>query len=242
MHFRFITLLAAATMLAACGDKADIPSGVDPNQPFGRFRFVNAVADSAAAANRVNVRVDGVPLGVSLAYGAAAPATSYLIAYQGARNFLVQQTADTAAHVLDEDVTITADTTQTVYATIEGGSVTTFVTLDDLTLPGADSVKIRLVNLAPSAGNVDVYVTAVGADISTMAPTVADMAPSSASEYLRLKRGTWQVRFTTAGTKTVVRSVNVAPPSGSAPYIRTVVVLDPVPPATALTSAVLTDR
>jgi hypothetical protein len=242
MSLRLITILAAAATLAACGDEADIPSGVDPTEPFGRFRFVNAVADSAAAANRVDVVVDGVPLGVSLAYGAAAPASSYLLAYEGARHFLVQQTSDTAAHVFDGDVTITADTTQTVYATLVGGTPTAVVTLDDLTLPGGDSLKLRVVHLAPSAGNVDVYVTAAGADLTTIEPTVADVAPSEASQYLRLKRGTWQVRFTPTGTKTVALSVNVTAPSGANPFIRTVLALDPVPPATALRSAVLTDR
>lgn len=242
MSFRLITLLAAAATLAACGDEADIPSGVDPEQPYGRFRFVNAVADSATAANRVNVTVDGVPLGVSLAYGAAAPASSYLLAYEGERTFLVQQTTDTAAHVFDGDVTITADTTQTVYATVVGGNVSTVVTLDDLTLPGGDSLKLRVVHLAPVAGNVDVYVTAAGADLSTIDPTITDLAPGEASQYLRLKRGTWQVRFTPTGTKTVALTASVTAPAGSNPYIRTLLALDPVPPATALRSAVLTDR
>ncbi|MDQ3696831.1 MAG: hypothetical protein M3373_02230, partial [Gemmatimonadota bacterium] len=61
------------------------------------------------------------------------------------------------------------------------------------------------------------------------------------SAYLTLGRRTYQVRFTPAGTKTVVLTATVTALAGAAPYIRTVVALDPQV-GTALTSAVLTDR
>lgn len=242
MSLRATTLLLAAIALAACGDAADIPSGVDVTDDFGRIRFVNAVADPTIA-DRVNVNVDGVPLGVNLAYGGVSPTSpNYYPAYEGAREFVVQRTADTTVHVLDEAVTVTADTSHTVYAVLDAGTPTAFVTLDNTTLPAGDSVKLRIVHLASAKGNVDVYVTAPNASLTALTPTLADVAPLSASDYLRLPRATYQVRFTTAGTKTVVLSSTVTAPSGSAPYIRTVVALDPIPPATAATAVVLTDR
>ncbi|MDQ3698158.1 MAG: DUF4397 domain-containing protein [Gemmatimonadota bacterium] len=238
MSLRLTSVLLAAAMLGACGEETDIPSGVDFTDDFGRIRFVNAIDDSANA-DRVDVLVDGVPLGVSLAYGAVTPtgAATYYTAYEGSRQFLVQRTASPAVTVLDEAVTVTADTSQTVYGVLDG----TFVTLDNTVLPAGDSLKLRIVHLAPSAGNVDVYVTVPGASLATIAPTVADVSPRSASAYLTLGRRAYQVRFTPAGTKTVVLTATVTAPAGVAPYIRTVVALDPQV-GTALTSAVLTDR
>ena len=99
---------------------------------------------------------------------------------------------------------------------------------------------MRAVNAATVAGNVDVYVTAPGADILTIPPTFAGLAPRAASAYIERAAGTVQVRFTTAGTKTVVRDVSIAALATGA--IRTVVLLEAAAGGTPLTSAVLTDR
>jgi hypothetical protein len=232
-----LSAVAFATLAAACGERTVGPSGVSPTEAFGRVRFVNAVAN-ATTADRVNVVVDGVSLGVNLAYAGVTP---YNAAYGGNRRFVVTRTADEAVTVLDAPVAITADTSQTVYATLQGTAASAFVTLDNLELPTGSQVKLRAVHLAPSMGNVDVYVTAPNADITSATPQFANVAPRSATGYLTLARGTYQVRFTTAGTKTVQLSATVTPPAGTAPLIRTVVALDPQT-GTALTSAVLTDR
>jgi hypothetical protein len=232
----FVTAFAALT--AACGERDVGPTGVSPTEAFGRVRFVNAVTNAAT----VNVSVDGVPMGVNLAYGSSTTgATVYNPAYGGNRRFLVTRTADPTVTVLDAQVAITADTSQTVYATTQGATVNTFVTLDNLELPTGSQVKLRAVHLAPNMGNVDVYVTAPSADITTATPQFANVAPRSATNYLTLGRATYQVRFTTAGTKTVLLSATVTPPAGTTPIVRTVVALDPVT-GTAPISAVYSDR
>jgi hypothetical protein len=234
---KVVLAAAAVALVAACSEKTVGPTGVSPTEAFGRVRFVNAVAN-ATTADRVNVVVDGVPMGVNLAYSGA---TAYNASYGGNRRFVVTRTADPSVTVLDAPVAITADTTQTVYAALQGTAASAFVTLDNLELPTGSQVKLRAVHLAPSAGNVDVYVTAPNADITTATPQFANVAPRSATSYLTLARATYQVRFTTAGTKTVQVSATVTPPAGTTPFIRTVVALDPQT-GTALTSAVLSDR
>jgi hypothetical protein len=246
MRARFGTALfvmAVAALAVACGERKVGPTGVSPTEAFGRMRFVNAVAN-ATTADRVNVSVDGVPMGVNLGYGTIAGvsvATPYNAVYGGNRRFVVTRTADPTVTVLDAQVAITADTSQTVYATLQGTTASAFVTLDNLELPTGSQVKLRAVHLAPSMGNVDVYVTAPNADITTATPQFANVAPRSATAYLTLARATYQMRFTTAGTKTVLLSATVTPPAGTVPIIRTVVALDPQT-GTALTSAVLSDR
>jgi hypothetical protein len=243
MRFRFGTVLFAtafAMLSAGCGERDVGPTGVSPTEAFGRVRVVNAVANAAGNdTGRINVSLESVPLGVNLQYGAGA--TPYNAAYGGDRRFVVTRTHDPSIMVLDATVPLTVDTSQTVYAVRQGGAASTFVTLDNLVLPTGSQVKLRAVHLAPSAGNVDVYVTAPSADITTATPQFANVAPRSATDYLTLTRATYQVRFTTAGTKTVRVSATVTPPAGTAPLIRTVVALDPQT-GTALTSAVLSDR
>jgi hypothetical protein len=249
MRLRRIALALVA--LAACGTNELGPTGFEPNQPTGRIRFVHAISDPPRA-SAVNVTVDGVPLGVNLVYAgttptttllnpgvAPAPPTLYYPAYAGNRQFAVRRTADTTVRLLDQAVPIAANVDHTVIA-VGSATVTAFVLSDDNTAPAAGNVKLRVVNAATAAGNVDVYVTAPSADILTIPPTVAALAPRTASTYLERPAGTFQVRFTTAGTKTVVRDVSTGALAAGA--IRTVVLLEAAAGLTPLTSALLTDR
>src|SRR5687767_15359777 len=97
MRFRTFALLGAALALPACGTDEVGPTGFEPNQPTGRIRFVHAISGTTP----VNVTVDAVPLGVSIAYAGTAPAapTLYYSAYAGNRQFAVRRTADTSAHL-----------------------------------------------------------------------------------------------------------------------------------------------
>ncbi len=240
MRFRSFALLGAAAALIACGTEEVGPTGYEPTQPTGRFRFVHAVSDTARA-DTVNVTVDGVPAGVNLPYGAAAPAppTLYYPAYIGERQFAVRLTSDTSVHVLDAEVAIAANTDYTVLA-VGSTTVSALVLTDNNAAPAAGNVKVRAVNAATAAGTVDVYVTAPGASITALAPTFAGLAPRAASAYFERAAGAIQVRFTTAGTKTVVRDVSLGTVAAGA--IRTVVLLEAAAGGTPLTSSVLTDR
>jgi hypothetical protein len=240
MRFRFIALVGSAVALAACGTDDLGPAGFEPTQPSGRIRFVHAISDPRASA--VNVTVDGVPLGVNLAYAAPAPAppTLYYPAYAGNRQFAVRRTADTTVRLLDAAVPITANVDHTVIALGATTTISALVLTDDNTAPAAGSVKLRAVNAAPFATNVDVYITAPNASIATIPPTIAGLAPRTASAYIERTAGAFQVRFTTAGTKTVVRDVSIAALAAGA--IRTVVLLEAAAGGPPLTSTVLTDR
>lgn len=244
MRFHLSALASVVLALGACSTDEIGPTGYDPNQPAGRIRFVHAISDPARA-SAVNVTVDGVPLGVSIAYGGTAPAPAtalYYPAYAGNRQFAVRRTADTSVHLLDAAVPVAANVDHTVLA-VGSTTITALVLTDNNTPPAGSNVKVRAVNAttaAAGAASVDVYVTAAGADILTIPPTFAGLARGAASAYIERAAGTVQVRFTTAGTKTVVRDVSIA--SLAAGAIRTVVLLEAAAGGTPLTSAVLTDR
>lgn len=240
MRFRLIALVSAAAALAACGTDDLGPAGFEPTQPAGRIRFLHAISDPPRA-SAINVTVDGVPLGVNLAYAAPAPAppTLYYPAYAGNRQFAVRRTADTTVRLLDQAVPIAENVDHTVIA-VGAATVTALVLTDNNTAPAVGNIKVRAVNAATAAGNVDVYITAQGASIAAIPPTIAALAPRTASAYVERTAGAFQVRFTTAGTKTVVRDISIA--AVAAGGIRTVVLLEAAAGSTPLSSAVLTDR
>lgn len=242
MRFRLLSLALVVAVLAACGTDDVGPTGFEPTQPAGRMRFLHAISDPPRA-SAINVSVEGVPFAAGLAYGGVAPLAppAYYAVYTGNRQIAVRRTADTTVRLLDYTLAVTENVAQTVIA-LGAATVTPFVLTDDNTPPAAGSVRLRTVNAAPFAGNVDVYITAQGASIATIPPTIAGLAPRAASAYIERAAGAVQVRFTTAGTKTVVRDITIAATALSAGSIRTIVLLEAAPGGGPLTSSVLVDR
>lgn len=229
---------AAAAVLTSCSE--DIPTGVDLNGNVGRLRFVNALPDTSKVP--VNVRVAGVPFAVNVAYGGVAPAAAnpYFPVLEGTRDLAVRRTLDTSIKVLDMTVTVESGTDYTVLAIGPTATVTGLVLQDDNSVPAAGQVKLRFVNASPSAPSVDVYITAPAASIATIPPDESGLSFQEASSYFVRPAASYQVRFTTAGTKTVVRDITI--PVLATGAIRTVVLLDRAAGGTPLTSALLTDR
>jgi hypothetical protein len=239
--------VASALLLAACGttDAADplIP------QTFGRVRFVNLITDATKVP--VNAILEGLPFGVNMAYGGTTPSTLpapanaiYSPILTGSRTLVLKRTADTATTVASIPLQIANAADYTVYAT-GGATVAPFITTDTNTTPAAGQVRVRVLHMAPSAPNVDVFVTAVGADLATATPVLTNV-PLRASAYLSVAAGTYQVRVVPAGTAPASRAANVAInlasvalPAGGA---RTIVAADNATGGAPFRFITLTDR
>ena len=63
--------------------------------------------------------------------------------------------------------------------------------------------KLRVFHGAPSAPAVDVYVTAPGTSIADQSPVLSKVPFSAISDYLTIPAGSYDVKVTIAGTKTV---------------------------------------
>lgn len=70
--------------------------------------------------------------------------------------------------------------------------------------PTNGNVQFSVFNAAQNAPSVDLYITAPGADISTLNPNFASVSYSGTSFNLAFAPGTYQIQVTLAGTKTVV--------------------------------------
>jgi hypothetical protein len=244
-----LTLLGS---IAACGT-ADAPTSFAPGGDQGRVRFVNVITDTTRG--RVNAILERLPFGVNLTYTQATPITLpapntalYSPILAGTRSLELVRTASTGTNVATFPLTIAANTDYTVYGTggTGGSAITAFTTTDDNAAPSAGQVRVRVVHLSPSAGAVDIFVTAPGADLATATPTLANVAVRTASSYLAVPAGTYQVRVVPAGTPAAGRAaavaINVASLALPAGGVRTIVAADNNIGGAPLRAFVLTDR
>ena len=248
---RGATLGALASIAIACGTK-EAPGPLEPSGPAGRVRFVNVITDNRGAVNAI---LEGVPFGVNLTYTQSAPITlaapstaPYAAVLAGARTFVVKRTADTTSTVASLPFTSVANQDQTVYAF--GGANSTAVTgliTDDVnTSVASGQTRLRFVQLSPTAGAVDVFITAVGADLATATPTFSNVTYRAASAYVALPAGTYQVRVVPAGTAPANRgtsvSINLASQALASGNARTIVAADNASGGAPLRLFLLTDQ
>lgn len=102
------------------------------------------------------------------------------------------------------------------FVALPGSSAADFLLIEDpynksLT---SNEAHVRVVNAAFNAASVDVYLTAEGADLAPLSPTFAAVAyktsnPGSGADSREMNGGSFQLRVTTAGTKTVIFSKTV---------------------------------
>jgi len=220
---------------------------------MGRIRFVNLITDPAR--NPVNAILEGLPFGVSLAYTGStpsslpAPSTAiYAPILEGARTLVLKKTADTTVTVATLPVTIAANNDHTVFATggTAGGAVSPFVTVDVNTAPPTGQARIRVVNMSPTAGAVDVFITAANADLAAATPVATGLANRTVFAGASVAPATYQIRTVPAGTAPAARAAavnttlnDVVVAAGSA---RTIVIADAAAGGAPLRSFQLTDR
>jgi hypothetical protein len=245
MRLRSLTLAVAALALAGCGEQDEPGTGPRPGAT-GRIRFVNALSNATAASRPLNVTVDGVVLAANLGYAASAPsgaAAPYFPALAGEHQLLVQRTADTTAHLLERTFPVTAGQDLTLVALeAQDGTVSLITRGDDANAAPTSGVKIRVTHAARSAGGtLDVYVTpSTVTNIANIPPQVQGMSFTSSTDYLAADAGSYTIRFTLGGTKTVLATATTGALANGA--VRSVFVLDAAAGGTPLTTLVLIDR
>lgn len=245
-------MLAALTMAVACGT-TEAAGPLVPSGPTGRIRFVDVITDTTRG--RVNVILENVPFGVNLTYTQSTPATLpspstalYSAILAGSRSLVLKRTADTTVTVATIPVTIDASQDRTVYAIGGAASspVTSFVTSDTNIAVPSGATRLRIVNVSPTAGAVDVFITAANADLGAATPVAANVKNLGASSYVTLAPGTYQVRTVPAGTAAAARggavSITLSSLALAGGAARTIVLADNNVGGAPLRAFVLTDQ
>ena len=207
-------LLIAATNNVGTGDSPVTLLAADGDGSFkiwdaeagAAIRVVHGISDAPAVdvvANNEIVLVDGIQF---------PRTTDYLSVAAG--DYLIDVVADSDNSVVaidDAELTLEVGMSYTAIA----NNVLAAPELDllvDMPRSVATEAKVRIVHASPSAGNVDIYVTADG-EIDAVDPAFADIAYETGdlveTGYVSLAEGDYVVTVTPTGTKTVAIETGV---------------------------------
>ena len=203
-----LCLLVAAALTAGCSDD----EGTGPDETIARLRVVHADAELPP----VDVVVDDIEMASDLSY---LTASEYLELEPGSHH-VVFVTDDGTIDDRKLDLAEGADYTALPCCVGFAGSL--FLT-DDNTESVEGNARVRVIHFA-SAPAVDVYLTAPDADLEAETPTLVSIGSFEASDYIEVPADDYQIRATTAGTKTVVIDggiVSLAPG-----HVRTAIAVD----------------
>jgi len=183
------------------GDEFEI---LDAGTP-AEVRVVHAVPDAPPVDVYINdATAASAPAISGLDYPDAVPgADSYVALDPGTTNVLVTAAGNTGIIAIPStDLELAAGRQYTVYATgTLAGGIVPYVTADD-DRSIATEARVRIIHLSPSAGPVDIYVTAPMTDITNVTPSFSNVELREETGYVRLAGGTYDVTVTVAGTKT----------------------------------------
>jgi hypothetical protein len=146
--------------------------------------------------------------------------------------------ANTMTAVINADLSLLASVRYTVLAVNTLANIEPLVATDDARRIATAS-KLRVIHASPTAANVDIYVTAPGASIAAIAPTLSAVPFKANTGFLQLAPGNYTVTVTAAGSK--VPAIGPLDISLDAAGVYTAIARDPLPGSSALGLILLDD-
>ncbi len=183
-----VVALVATTWLAACGGGAD--------RTKAQVRLVNASSGYAQLDLRVDdeLRQGGVVYGESPSYAEVEP---------GKTQTLTRAGSGTALLSFNPSVSARKHYTLLVYGP-QGGLKQAMLD-DNAGAPADNRSLLRVVNAAPDAGALDIYLTGTDDPLAESVPVQSAAAVDAVGEWLTVNSGSWRLRVTAAGSKTDLR-------------------------------------
>ena len=208
---KLMLALAPTLLMAACGGGDDsLDDRLDLADP--KVRLVHAVP----LAPNVTLFRNDLEISAEVTNVAYKGASRYFDIATSTERWDVRTATSPALTV----GTVTLDgrrgTKYTFIAVPNAGSGTELATIADPYNKGitSDNARVRVFNASFNAANLDVYITTPGADLATATPRFAAVGykaavPATGQDSIEFEGATYQLRLTTAGTKTVVFNATV---------------------------------
>ena len=196
--------LVVTVVLTGCGSTTD------------KARVMNASPGESA----ITATIGGTSVASSLDYGTAS---GYVSVSSGSVTLSVEQSS-TSNSILNEKISLTSNDTYTILIANYSTGVAAVTLTDNNSAPSSGQFNLRIVQASPSLGAADVYVVSPGTSLSSVGASVTDLSFESASTYLPLSAGTYEIYFTPTGQKTA--SIDSGALSFSSGQVRTIVGLN----------------
>lgn len=190
MDIRWKTAMAALLLmlLAACGGGTD--------RTKAQVRLVNASTGYAA----LELRVDNQTRQSSVAYGGSS---AYVETDPGKTNAIFSPGSPTA--LLSFNPAVSAKKYYSLLAYGAAGVLKQVLLDDNIGQPDANHTLLRIVNAAPDAGALDIYITGAADSLQASVPLLSTLDADGVSANIDVTSGTWRLRVTAAGSKTDLR-------------------------------------
>lgn len=184
-------MISGLSLLAACGG-----GGGSSDSGKAQIRLVNASSAYASLDLKVgdNTVASGVAYGAASGYAAADAGSS--------QTALVLNNSSTVTSLYP---TLTKDSHYSLISYGWAGNMKSTILAEEEAAPADNYSKLLVLNLAPDAGKLDVYLTQNIDDLANATPTISGIDGGSSSTYNTLASGSYRLRITGNGKNTDLR-------------------------------------
>ena len=206
--------------------------GASGNKNETDMRVINASPNGPAMTALLN----GAVIQQNIAY---ATQPSYQVVDEDSKTIEMRNAA-TGATLFTQSVSLEHERHYTEIATGMIASIGSLFIEDANNDPSSGTAAFRFIQVAPSMPVVDVYLTPSGTSITSINPTIGNVAFNKATAYVSVPANTYTLSVTAAGTKSVLLTVpNLALPSLA---VRSILSLDKPGGGAPFQSMTLVDR
>lgn len=189
---RLLAGAAGTALLSACGGQVE--EDVDD---VARVRLLNATT----AYPSMDLLVGDTRRNTSIGPGAVG---AYVSLKQGSHTTAVTS-AGSASTLASTSRTLAKGKAYTVVAYGALGDVATALVEENASAAASGQARLMVLNAAPDAGSVDIYLTAATDSLDTASPVASGVAGGNAVGYATVNAGTYRLRVTAAGDKSQLR-------------------------------------